>query len=385
MPFDFDEAMDRHGQWSLKWERYPGRDVIPMWVADMDFRCPPAITDVLRARIDHGVFGYVEPGPELVETLAARIADSYGWTTHPDWYVWLPGLVSGLNVVCRAVGEPGDDVLTGVPIYPPFLSAPLNAARGCVRVPLSLESGRWHFDAQALAQAITPRSRLLLLCNPHNPVGRVWSREDLLALANVAAAHDLTICSDEIHCGLVLDADKPHVPLAALAPEIADRTITLMAASKTFNLPALGCAFAIVPNTDLRTRLRRVMAGLVHRPLGVGLWATLAAYRDGEPWRLELIDYLRRNRDLVAERIAAMLGLKATHVEATYLAWIDCRDAGLEQPAKFFEAAGVGLYDGADFGTPGWVRLNFATRRALLVEGLDRMQRALEVRLRTSR
>ncbi len=385
MAFDFDEAMDRHGQWSLKWERYPGRDVIPMWVADMDFRCPPAITDVLRARIDHGVFGYVEPGPELVETLAARIADSYGWTTHPDWYVWLPGLMSGLNVVCRAVGEPGDDVLTGVPIYPPFLSAPLNAARRCVRVPLSLESGRWHFDAQALTQAITPRSRLLLLCNPHNPVGRVWSREDLLALANVATAHDLTICSDEIHCGLVLDADKPHVPLAALAPEIADRTITLMAASKTFNLPALGCAFAIVPNADLRARLRRVMAGLVHRPLGVGLWATLAAYRDGEPWRLELVDYLRRNRDLVAERIAAMPGLKTTHVEATYLAWIDCRDAGLEQPAKFFEAAGVGLYDGADFGTPGWVRLNFATRRTLLVEGLDRMQRALEARLRTSR
>jgi cysteine-S-conjugate beta-lyase len=385
MTFDFDEVVDRRGQWSLKWDRYAGRDVIPMWVADMDFRCPSAITDVLRARVDHGVFGYVEPGPELVETVAARLASSYGWITQPDWYVWLPGLVSGLNIVCRAVGEPGDDVLTGVPIYPPFLSAPLNSGRNCVRVPLACEDARWRFDGATLAQAITPRSRLLLLCNPHNPVGRVWSREELLALANIAAANDLTICSDEIHCGLVLDEDKPHVPLASVSPEIADRTITLMAASKTFNLPALGCAFAIVPNAQLRARLRRVMAGLVHRPLGVGLWATLAAYRDGEPWRLALVEYLRGNRDLVAERVATMPGLDTTHVEATYLAWIDCRGAGLEHPAHFFEAAGVGLYDGADFGAPGWVRLNFATRRALLVEALDRMRRALAAGIRTTR
>jgi cystathionine beta-lyase len=383
--FDFDEAVDRTGQWSLKWERYAGRDVIPMWVADMDFRCPPAITAVLRARVEHGVFGYVEPGPELVETLVARLASSYGWATRPDWYVWLPGLVSGLNIACRAVGETGDDVLTAVPVYPPFLSAPINSGRNCIRVPLACEQGRWRFDADALAQAITPRSRLLLLCNPHNPVGRAWSRGELLALANVATANDITICSDEIHCGLVLDADTPHIPLAAIAPEIADRTITLMAASKTFNLPALGCAFAIVPNAELRARVRRVMAGLVHRPLGIGLWATLAAYRDGEPWRIELIEYLRGNRDLVAERVASMPGLKTTHVEATYLAWIDCRETGIAQPTQFFEAAGVGLYDGADFGTPGWVRLNFATRRALLVEALDRMQRALAARLKTSR
>jgi cystathionine beta-lyase len=385
LAFDFDELVDRHGQWSLKWERYAGHDVIPMWVADMDFRCPPEITDILRARVEHGVFGYVEPGPELVDAIAARLASSYGWSTNPDWYVWLPGLVSGLNVACRAVGEPGDDVLTGVPIYPPFLTAPRHASRNCVRVPLGLDEGRWRFDAGTLAQAITPRSRLLLLCSPHNPVGRAWSREELLALANVAAENDLAICSDEIHCGLVLDAERPHVPIAALAPEIADRTITLMAASKTFNLPALGCAFAIVPNAQLRSRIHRVMAGLVHRPLGLGLWATLAAYRDGEPWRQALIEYLRANRDLVAARIAAMPGVATTPVEATYLSWIDCRGAGLEQPAKFFESAGVGLYDGADFGTPGWVRLNFATRRARLVEALDRMERALDAGIRTTR
>jgi cysteine-S-conjugate beta-lyase len=378
--FDFDEPLDRHGQWSLKWDRYAGRDVIPLWVADMDFRCPAAITDVLRARVDHGVFGYVEPGPELIETIAARIASSYGWQTQADWYVWLPGLVSGLNVVCRAVGEVGDDVLTGIPIYPPFLSAPVHAERTCVRVPLLNDQGRWRFDPAALGRAVTPRSRLLLLCNPHNPVGRVWSRRELEGLARVALEQDLVICSDEIHCGLLLDSDKQHVPLAGIAPEIADRTITLMAASKTFNLPALGCAFAIVPNPELRARIRKVMAGVVHRPLGIGLWATLAAYRDGEPWRRALVDYLRGNRDLVDARVGAMPPLSMTPVEATYLAWIDCRALGVDNPAKFFEDAGVGLYDVADFGTPGWVRLNFGTRRALLAEALDRMQRALNAR-----
>jgi cystathionine beta-lyase len=244
-------------------------------------------------------------------------------------------------------------------------------------VPLRNDQGRWRFEPTALERSVTPRSRLLLLCNPHNPVGRVWSHQELEGLARVALERDLVVCSDEIHCGLVLDPDKRHMPLAALGPRIADRTITLMAASKTFNLPALGCAFAIVPSPTLRERMRKVMAGLVHRPLGVGLWATLAAYRDGEPWRRALVDYLRGNRDLVAARIAAMPPLAMTPVEATYLAWIDCRGLGLENPAKFFEDAGVGLYDGADFGTPGWVRLNFGTRRALLTEALDRMQHAL--------
>ena len=385
MTFDFDEPLDRCGQWSLKWDRYAGRDVIPMWVADMDFRCPAAITDALQARVDHGVFGYVEPGPELIEAIAARIASSYGWQTQPDWYVWLPGLVSGLNVVCRAIGEAGDDVLTGVPIYPPFLSAPVHAERHCVRVPLLQENGRWSFEAEALRRSVTPRSRLLLLCNPHNPVGRVWTRQELEAIAEVALENDLMVCSDEIHCGLVLDADKPHLPFAAIAPEIAKRTITLTAASKTFNLPALGCAFAIVPDPELRARMRKVMAGLVHRPLGIGLWATLAAYRDGEPWRQALIDYLRGNRNMVADRVAAMPGISMTPVEATYLAWIDCRRLGAENPARYFEDAGVGLYNGADFGTPGWVRLNFGTRRALLAEALDRMQRALSGGPRTVR
>ena len=380
MDFDFDSVPDRHGQWSLKWNRYGDRDVIPMWVADMDFPTASAVIAALQERVDHGVFGYVDPGPELVDSLIGHLDHTYGWPVDPAWIVWLPGLVSGLNVVCRAIGEPGDEVITAVPIYPPFLSAPGQSGRRAVRVPLQLRDNRWQFDFAALEQAITPRSRLLLLCNPHNPTGRAWRREELAELAAFCRRHDLIVCSDEIHCGLVLDPTLHHVPFATVTPDLADRTITLMAASKTFNLPALGCAFAIVPNAELRRRLHQVMTGIVHRPFGLGLWTTLAAYRDGESWRRALVAYLRSNAALVEDRVASMPGLATTPVEATYLAWIDCRGAALGDPVRFFEPAGVGLYDGADFGLPGFVRLNFACTRALLTEALDRMEKALALR-----
>ena len=378
--FDFDTLPDRSGTWSLKWDRFAGRDVIPMWVADMDFRSAPAVVDALRARVEHGVFGYVEPGPELTGAIIDRLEANHGWRPDPSWFIWLPGLVSGLNIVARAIGEPGDDVLTAVPVYPPFLSAPVWSDRGCVRVPLDCVDGVWRFPPAALEAAITPRSRLLLLCNPHNPVGRAWTAEELGALAEVCLRHDLIVCSDEIHSGLVLDPDRRHVPFAALSPEIASRTVTLMAASKTFNLPGLGTAFAIVPDPGLRRRIAAVMRGIVHRPMTIGMWATLAAYRDGEPWRHALLRVLRANRDTVERRLGALPGLHVTHAEATYLSWIDCRDAGLPDPVRFFEAAGVGLYDGADFGAPGFLRLNFGCPPALLDVALGRMEAALRAR-----
>ena len=377
MSFDFDDTPDPTGQWRFKWERYRGRDIIPLWVADMDFRAPPPVLDILRERIEHGVFAYLDPGPELVDTLIEHLAREYGWHTQREWFMWLPGLVSGLNIVCRAVGAPGDGIVTGVPIYPPFLSAPQYADRKLLKAPLTLENGAWRFDASALEETIEADTRVFLLCNPHNPVGRAFTRVELAALADVCERHDLMICADEIHCGLILDADRRHIPIATLSPAIEQRTVTLMAASKTFNLPSLGTAFAVVANPALRERLNAVMKGIVHRPYGLGMWATLAAYRNGEPWRRELVAYLRGNRDLVAARVARMPGLSMTPVEATYLAWIDCRAAKLDNPKAFFEAAGVGLYDGADFGTSGWVRLNFACSRALLEKALTRMETAL--------
>ncbi len=363
--FDFDSPIDRRSQPGDKWGRYADRDVLPLWVADMDFAAPPAVLDALRRRLDHPVFGYTDAWPSLVDAVVEGIARDHGWRIEPDWLVWLPGVVSGLNLACRAIGEPGDEVFTATPVYPPFLTAPGNSDRRLVTRPLALIDGRWEWDRASVEAALSPRTRLLMLCNPHNPVGRVFDRDELGWLADLAERHDLTICSDEIHCGLVLDEEVAHTPIAALDDRVAQRTITLMAPSKTWNIPALYCAFAIIPHPNL-----------------LGMVAAEAAYRDGGPWRAALLAYLRGNREAVLTALASMPGLTTVSPEATYLAWIDCRAAGLADPAKFFEDAGVGLSDGSAFGMPGFVRLNFGCPRTVLAEALGRMQRALEDRLR---
>ncbi len=375
--FDFNEIVDRRGTASTQWEKYPGRDVIPLWLADMDFRSPPAVIAALRRRVEHGVFGYTSVPPELVDAVRSMLLAAYGWEVQPEWLVWLPGLVTGLNVVCRAAAAPGEEVLTAVPVYPPFLTAPQLSRRALTTLPLIRAGGRWTFDFERLPALITPRTRLFLLCNPHNPVGRVFSREELARLAAICAAHDLIICSDEIHCGLVLDPDKAHVPIAALDPAVARRTVTFMSPSKTFNLAGLGCAFAIIPDKKLRRRFRDTMAGIVPGVNLFGFTAALAAYRDGAPWQAALLAYLRGNRQLVQDTVNRMPGLTMHHVEATYLAWIDTRESGIADPVPLFAAAGVGLADGADFGAPGWVRLSFACPRATLTAALARMSRAL--------
>ena len=377
--FDFDAIVNRRGTASAKWDKYGDRDVIPMWVADMDFACAPPIVEALRRRVDHGIYGYSNPPASLIDATIAHLQSEYGWKIEPEWLIWLPGLVVGLNVVCRAFGREGADVLTAVPIYPPFLSAPVNSARGSVRVPMREANGLWRWDMEALERSVTPASRLLLLCNPHNPVGRVFSRDELQLLADACARHDLVLCSDEIHNGLILDRDKRHLPVASLDRKVADRTVTLMSASKTFNLPALGCAYAIASNADLRAKIKRAMAGIVHHVGLMGYVATEAAYRQGKDWQIALLDYLRGNRDLVEREIAKMPGLRIGHAEATYLSWIDARALHAEDAMKCFEDAGVGLYDGALFGTPGFLRLNFACPRALLEQALERMAHAVSL------
>ena len=375
--FDFDTAIDRRGTDSEKWNKYRDRNVIPLWVADMDFCSPPAVIAALHDRVSHGVFGYTHPSGELVDAVLDHLSRDFDWKVDPKWLVWLPGLVCGLNVLCRAIGDVDDEVLTFTPIYPPFLSAPLLSRRSLVKAPLVLQGSRWVVDLDALEQAITPRTKLLLLCSPHNPVGRVWSRSELEELAVVAARHDLVIGSDDIHAGLILDTEKRHIPIATLSPEIARRTITLLAPSKTYNIPGLGCSFAVIPDAALRRTFRRAMAGIVPHINALGYTAALAAYRDSEEWRRALLEYLRGNRDLVtAAVVGRMPGLVMTPVEATYLAWIDARQTGIEHPCKFFESAGVGLSDGTDFDGAGFVRLNFGCPRSLLKEALRRMEAA---------
>lgn len=380
MDLNFDRQPDRRDVPGEKWGRYADRDVLPLWVADMDFAAPPPVLEALRNRIDHGVFGYTDAWPSLISAVTDGIARDHDWRVEPDWLVWLPGVVTGLNLACRAVGNQGDGVFTATPIYPPFLFAPDNNERRLVSCALEESAGRWHWNRAATAAAIDDRTRLFMLCNPHNPVGRAFDREELRWIAALAEERDLVICSDEIHCGLVLDADRPHIPIAALDERTSRRTITLMAPSKTWNIPSLYCAFAIIPDPALRSRFRRAMRGIVPHVNVLGMVAAEAAYRDGGPWREALLDYLRGNRTRVLEAIAAMPGLRTTSPEATYLAWIDCREAGLDDPAAFFEAAGVGLSDGKGFGLAGFVRLNFGCPRSTLDEALARMRRALAIR-----
>lgn len=365
----FDQLIDRRDSDAIKWRKYAGRDILPLWVADMDFAAPPAVIASLQERLAHGVFGYGGPWPSLTESVLTHLLDEYSWSVNPEWIVWLPGLVTGLNIACRAVDG---DVLTATPIYPPFLSAPHFSGRHLQRAELACTDGHWQWDKLALKNALTAQSKLFLLCHPHNPVGRCWSRAELLDLATFAAENDLIVCSDEIHCGLILDADKRHIPFASLSPDAAQRSITLMAPSKTFNIPGLGCAFAVIPDATLRLRFERAMQGIVPHVNILGLAACEAAYRDCTDWHRQLITYLGGNRDRVEATVNAINGVKMSHVEATYLAWIDVRNLGLSKPAAHFEAHGLGLSDGADFGAPGWLRLNFGCPRSTLDEALRR-------------
>jgi cysteine-S-conjugate beta-lyase len=385
MTFDFDTVIERRGTDSQKWQKYAGRDILPLWVADMDFLSPPAVTAAVHERANHGVFGYARPVKASVDAFVAALASRYGWQIDPAWIVWLPGLVVGLNVTSQAFAAPGDEVLTLTPIYPPFMSAPKNSGRVSVQVPLVLDTGarRWEIDWAALEQAVTPRTKLFILCNPHNPVARVWRRDELVRLGEFCVRHDLVLCSDEIHCDLILD-DLPHVPTALLRDDIARRTITLMAPSKTYNMPGLGISIAIIPDAGLRAQFNRAAAGIVAEVNALAYTACEAAYRDCEPWRQDLLAYLRSNRDYLLDFVARELpGVKVeAPIEATYLAWLNVSALKLADPIAHFEAHGVGLSDGAFFGVTrgSHVRLNFGCPRATLTEALARMKRAVTAR-----
>jgi cystathionine beta-lyase len=383
MTFDFDTPPDRRGTDSQKWQKYAGRDILPMWVADMDFKSPPAILEALHRRVDHGIFGYSRPVKSTIEAVTTALEVRYDWKVDPSWLVWLPGLVCGLNVLVRALTEPGDEVLCLTPVYPPFILAPKQQGRIAKTVPLVLDvqARCWNIDWEALEGAVTPRTKLFLFCHPHNPIARVWLPAELQRLGEFCIRHNLILCSDEIHCDLVLDANHKHTPTAKLSPEIAARTVAMMAPSKTYNVPGLGTSFAIIADPQLRAQFVRATAGIVAEVTALGYVACEAAYRDCEPWRQALLGYLRGNRDLLLDFIARELpGIRVeAPLEATYLAWLNVERLGIAQPAAHFEAHGVGLSDGAAFGdrSSHHVRLNFGCSRSTLVEGLRRIQAAI--------
>jgi cystathionine beta-lyase len=348
----------------------------------MDFTAPPAVINALKQRVEHGVFGYTNAPDELTELIIERLYTYYQWAIQPEWLVFLPGVVSGIHLACQITCQAGDKIISPIPVYPPFLSAPGLTGRTLVTVPLILTNGHQIIDWQQLDVLITPDTRLLILCNPHNPGGAVYSRQELSQLLAIAERHQLVICSDEIHCDLVLDPTKQHIPFASLDPKAEDLSITLMAPSKTFNIPGLGCAFAIIPDSRLRQRFLQAKQGIVPDVNTLGYSGALAAYQQGDSWHQALIDYLRSNRDYLIEAINALPGLSLDPLEATYLAWIDASGLQLADPALFFEQAGVGLSPGANFGAPQFVRLNFGCSRQLLEQAISRMAKACTERLK---
>jgi cysteine-S-conjugate beta-lyase len=381
MPTDFDCYIERRGGDSAKWSRY-GDEVLPMWVADMDFAAPPAVVEALQSRIAHGVFGYgVEP-PELRDVIVARLRERYNWQIKPEDLVFVPGVVVGFNLAAQAVAEPGESMLLQTPVYYPMFRTADYAGLGLDLMTLTPGvGGHYGIDLDLMGRTITEQTRMFLLCNPHNPVGRAFTRDELAGMAELCLRHDVVICSDEIHCELTYDG-YTHTPIAALDDEVAQRTITLMAPSKTFNIAGLKFSFAVIQNPELRRDFVRAFRGIVPSLSVLAYAAGLAAYRDSDAWLAEALAYLQGNRDRVCEAVAADLpGIRAGCPEATYLAWLDCREAALPGgPCQFFlERAGVALNDGADFGPggQGFVRLNFGCCRQLLDEALERMAAAL--------
>jgi len=381
MTYDFDQPIDRRHSESAKWHRYD-EDVSPMWVADMDFMSPEPVIRALRERVEHGVFGYGMDPPELRQVIVDRLQRLYGWQVSPEALVFMPGVVTGFNLACHAVASPGDGVLIQTPVYFPMLYAPAGAGLTNDEMELTRRpDGRYEIDFDLFEKTITGRTRLFILCNPHNPVGRVFGRQELERMAQICLRHNIVICSDEIHCDLLFQGSR-HVPIASLAPEIADQTITLMAPSKTFNVPGLKCSVAIVQNPELRKKLKTTHTGLVHGINVMGYTAALAAYRDGQPWLDEVLLYLEANLDFLLQYVEAHLpGISMSKPEGTYLAWLSCHEAGIPgNPHKFFlEQARVAVSDGAIFGRggEGFVRLNFGCPRSMLAEALDKMKEAL--------
>ena len=333
------------------------------------------MSDQIQSYVATEMFGYTDPPSELIYVLKTHLEETYAWQVSADDLVFIPGVVSGLNVACRGLVAPGETLLTATPVYYPFLDVPNNVDRELIRLAVDMD-GDYRYPVSELEAAITPDSRMLLLCNPFNPVGRVLTASELSDIVSLCLDHDLLICSDEIHCQLIFD-DRQHIPVAKVDSRIEENLVTLIGPGKTYNLAGIGGGVAIIKNPEMREKFAQASDGIMGSINVIAYQAMLAAYRDGEPWRIELIRYLQNNRDYLAQRIAKIPGISMNLVEATYLAWIDVRLLALEDPPAFFESAGVGLSDGAQFAGPGFVRLNFACARANLTEACDRIERAV--------
>jgi len=382
---DFNRVIDRRNSECIKWNRFD-EDVLPLWVADTDFKCPEAVIRALHERVDHGIFGYGAPPKELYQTVVQRLKRLYDWDVQETQIGYIPGVVTGFNATIRAFCEPGEAVIYQTPAYPPFIGATEPARlKGVQNQLLQQEDGYFYLDFEGFEQQIiSEKVRAFILCNPQNPTGRVFTREELTQLAEICLRHKVLIISDEIHCDILHDGNK-HIPIASLSPEVAANTITFMAPSKTYNIAGLHASVYIIQNPKLMEKFHNYSSGLIGCPGVLALTAAHAAYADGDEWLTEQNRYLKANRDFLDEALRTQLqGIHWSKPEATFLGWLDCSELDLaEPPFEFFlREARVGLNEGITFGPQcgDFVRFNFGTTQANVQEAVNRMKAALAAR-----
>lgn len=373
----FDALVERRDTGSLKWEKQP--ELEPFWIADMDFMSPPEVIDALSKRVAHGVFGYPTPHSGLIDQITGYLKTRHRYELDPNHLMHLGGLVPALSMAAKAFGEPGDKVITSTPVYPPFLSVGNDSQKTTIKVPHIEVDGQWTLDFEAIVDSITPKTKVFFLCSPQNPLGRCFSRSEIEQLARICLDNNIVLVSDEVHCDLIFDEEKtPFFSVLNLDDELRQNCVVLLSPSKTYNIAGLGYAYAIIENRKLYNRMTKARGHTMPEINCLAYYAAEAAYQYGEPWRRELLSYLSTNKKLIVDFVGQELPrLKLPSIEATYLAWMDCRAYGLDNPAQHLEKQGLFVSDGSYFSAPGHIRLNFGCPKERLLPALERIKNGL--------
>jgi len=384
----FDEVYDRLNTRSVKWDMrkdvFQSEDVLPMWVADMDFKAPEAVNDALIKRAQHGIYGYTVIDNDVKNSIINWIESKQGWKIKSQWLNFSPGVVNTLHMAVQAFTEPGDKILLQTPVYTPFYNVIKAHDRELIKNPLIYKENYYTIDFSDFEEKLKSGVKAFILCSPHNPVGRVWKKEELKEMARLCLKYDVLIFSDEIHADLIFPEEQ-HISIASLSEEIANQTITCMAPSKTFNLAGLQASYAITPDREKREKLEKTFDKQgIHMLNTMAITALEAAYNHGKPWLDELMSVLKGHQEYVTEMLKKHAdSLKVTKSEGTYLLWIDCSELNMDasELKKFMiEKAGVGLNSGIDYGEEGeqFMRMNIACPRETLVEGVNRIIEAVK-------
>ncbi|QJC28822.1 putative C-S lyase [Enterobacteriaceae endosymbiont of Plateumaris consimilis] len=374
--FDFNKFIDRNNSDSLKWNKY-NKDIIPLWIADSDFSCPPCVLDALKKRINHGVLGYGIIPKNLSKIIIERLWKNFKWEINPEWIIYINGVVCGLNLTVRTFTTKKNSIIIPIPIYPPFIYATNLVNRHKKYIKLIKKNNRLIIDFNFLNKNIDGNEKLIMLCNPHNPVGTVYKYYELEKILEFVKKYNLIVCSDEIHCDLIFEKNTHHIPFASINDDAAKCTITFMSPSKSFNISGLNFAIAIIPNKKLRDKFNLFKKGLNPNIDILSYIAAESAWTYGNNWLNQQIKYLKINRDFLFSKINKLPYLSMLKPEATYLGWIDCSKMKISNPVLYFEKYGIGLSSGKEFGNDNFIRFNFACTHDILKKALKRIEYAI--------